>query len=308
MNLTGSGSGTVTPADGSGPALSLAKTNPGWTTPTGDLAAGLFGVQLASPLDDAGPRAPRRSSTLSAASPQPLKNRTFSSGSGSGGGLYARSGLLSGLTANNAEQPASAPVFFDDAPMEDVGSQLDRQQRRMSDSNVVGRAASSHSLRDQLREMQLQHRSYQQAAGYASTLESYVPPRSSSTATSSPGAGSGAGAFHPSSAGSTTTATTGFQRNEAVFPSIGGITPADPQLAQPSPFDVNGALPAGPGSREPNPSFAPPTSFGDPTLFSFAPQPNLDDIGSLFDGLLAGGGAAGSGTTLNPVAEAEHDS
>lgn len=255
-------------------------------TPTGDLAAGLFGVELASPLDEpAGPRLLRQSSTLAATSPQPLKHRTFSSGSG-GGGLYARSGLLSSLTPTSGSQMTSTPVFFDDVPMEDAaGRQHDRPNRRMSDSNVAGRAASSHSLRDQLREMQLQHQSYQQAAGYASTLDSYVPPPA---ATSSTTAG-----FH-------TRSSPPSNGNEAVFPALGGggHLPSAASL-----FDVN-AHPAPNASLGPSPrGFTPAAgSLGDSALFSFAPQTSLDDI---FNDLLGGGGG---GSTLNSVTEAEHDS
>jgi hypothetical protein len=293
-------SGTVTPAEGSAPNLSLSAVNPGWMTPTGDLTASLLGVELASPLDEPGPRPLRRSSALAAASPKQLKHRTFSSGSGggSGGGLYARSGLLSGLTpSNDAAQTLSNSVFFDDVPMEDAGGQLERQQRRMSDSSLAGRAASSHSLRDQLREMQLQHQSYQQAAGYATTLESYVPPPAAPT--SSPAAGA-FGALPPSSTRSLSVSTSASNGNEAVFPSLGGLATGHPPAIA-SLFDVN-AHPTANVSLEPSPSFAPAATSEDPSDFLFAPTPNLDDISSLFSTFLDGGGSA-----LNPVTEAEHD-
>lgn len=331
MNHTVGGSSAPT-ADSSAsaqlaPGGGLA-VNTSWNaagTPTGELATGLLGVNIGSPLAYEDPSRLARLGPPASTTPsqsQQLKTRSYSSSSQGRSGLSSAALTPQMKTLNAAHLSASAQpnpllqwqdpsiqtsttssVFFEDAPMEDVAQQQ-QQRRRSSDSNVAANR-SNNSLRDQLREMQLQHQSYQQAASYASTLEAYVPPPTSGQQQQqqqrpSP---SGRASFHsPASAHSPAPhvqPSPALSANESVFPSLGlPTTPA------PSATLIGG----GTHLQTHNPYLEPSPSFN-PADFSFSQPPSLDEIGSLFNEFLAppDPNLPSGGTPLKPVTESDAD-
>lgn len=306
----------------------LPNLNTNWSqagTPSGDLASGFLGIEIKSPIDDTASRLARAGHSTDVSPKSGLaKGRSHSSSSFAGYGGRPNLGMssLSNITnlsstttplaqtvnaAHLSVNPQGLPsssgtdwsdsnssVFYDDVPMDDTNP-LEKQRRRASDSNTAQRP--THSLRDQLREMQLQHQSYQQAAAYAATLESFVPPptpasQQAQTRTSP----SALGSFHsPPDISPSPHVPSPINGNDTVFPSLQPSTPSSNLMLN---SQLNQRL---------------STSYLDPNYnnsansdFSFSQPPSLDDLGSLFNDFLTPDSNLPSvGTALLPVTEGE---
>lgn len=309
----------------------LPNLNTNWSqagTPSGDLASGFLGIEITSPIDDTASRLARAGHSTDVSPKSGLaKGRSYSSScfAGYGGrpnlGMSSLSNITNTTNLSNTTTPlaqttnaahlsinpqglpsssgtdwpdSNSSVFYDDVPMDEVNP-LERQRRRASDSNTAQRP--THSLRDQLREMQLQHQSYQQAAAYAATLESFVPPptpasQQAQTRTSP----SALGSHHsPSEISPSPHVPSPINGNENVFPSLQPSTPSSNLM-------LNSQLGQHLSNSYLDPNFSTPVNND----FSFSQPPSMDDLGSLFNEFLTPESNLPSvGTALLPVTEGE---